>query len=290
MVVRRLFVAGAGQMGQAIAEAAAVSGISVVLSDVSEAMLGRGIKGIEASLNQAIERWTITASEKKAILSRIETVVGIRDTGSYDFAIEAVPEDIEPKKEVFRELDSLCGPDTILVTTTSTLSISDIGSITDRQDRIVGMHFLSAVPRAAVVEVVRAMKTSDSTFEAAKDLARTMGKQVVEVYEYPGFVTTRVIIPFINEAVYALMEGVAGPEDIDNAVKLGFGFPMGPLEIADTIGLDYLMSLMDSLFRELGDSKYKPCPLIRRMVREGKLGRKTGIGFFAYGSSGGLRS
>lgn len=289
MVVRRIFVAGAGQMGQAIAETAAVSGISVVLSDLSEVRLEQGIGGIEASLNEAIERWAITASEKRAILSRIETVVGAQDTGECEFAIEAVPEDMELKKAVFRELDNLCGPDTILVTTTSTLSISDIGAVTGRQDRIVGMHFLSAVPRAAMVEVVRAMKTSDATFGAAKDLAGSMGKQVVEVYEYPGFVTTRVMIPFINEAVYALMEGVAGAEDIDAAMKLGFGFPMGPLEIADTIGLDYLMSLMESLFRQLGDSKYKPCPLIRRMVREGKLGRKTGMGFFAYGSGGGRR-
>jgi 3-hydroxybutyryl-CoA dehydrogenase len=289
MVVRRIFVAGAGQMGQAIAETAAVSGISVVLSDLNQARLNQGMRGIEASLNEAIERWAITASEKKAILSRIETVLGVQDTAECEFAVEAVPEEMELKKAVFRELDNLCDPDTILVTTTSTLSISDIGAVTGRQDRVVGMHFLSAVPRAAMVEVVRAMKTSDATFAAAKGLARSMGKQVVEVYEYPGFVTTRVMIPFINEAVYALMEGVAGPEDIDAAVKLGFGFPMGPLEIADTIGLDYLMSLMESLFKELGDSKYKPCPLIRRMVREGKLGKKTGLGFFAYDNGGGRR-
>lgn len=289
MAVRKVFVAGAGQMGQGIAETAATAGIAVVLSDVSKAKLRLGLAGIEASLNKAIERWAITASEKKAILSRIEAVTGLERTEDCEFAIEAVQEDIGLKKTVFSQLDERCGPETILVTTTSTLSITDLGAVTDRQDRIVGMHFLFAVPRAEMVEVVRAMKTSQSTFEAAKDLARTMGKEVVEVHEYPGFVTARVMIPFINEAVYALMEGVASPHDIDTAVKLGFGFPMGPLEIADTIGLDDLMLLMESLFRELGEFKYKPCPLIRRMVREGKLGKKTGMGFFSYKSSGGRR-
>jgi 3-hydroxybutyryl-CoA dehydrogenase len=289
MAVRKVFVAGAGKMGQGIAETAATAGIAVVLSDVSKAKLQRGLSGIEASLNEAIERWAITASEKRAILSRIETVTGLEKTDDCEYAIEAVQENIGLKKEVFRQLDKCCEPGTILVTTTSTLSITDIGAVTNRQDKIVGMHFLFAVPRAEMVEVVRAMKTSQSTFDAAKNLARTMGKEVVEVYEYPGFVTARVMIPFINEAVYALMEGVASPQDIDTAVKLGFGFPMGPLEIADTIGLDDLMLLMESLFRELGEFKYKPCPLIRRMVREGKLGKKTGMGFFAYESSGGRR-
>jgi 3-hydroxybutyryl-CoA dehydrogenase len=240
-------------------------------------------------LSQAIERWAITASEKKAILSRIETVIGLEETGDCQFAIEAVHEDIGLKKAVFKQLDEHCAPEAVLVTTTSTLSITDIGSATARPDRIVGIHSLFAVPRAAMVEVVRAMRTSESTFEAAKDLARSMGKEVVEVYEYPGFVTARVMIPFINEAVYALMEGVAVSEDIDTAVKLGFGFPMGPLELADTIGLDDLMSLMESLFKELGEFKYKPCPLIRRMVREGKLGKKAGMGFFAYGGGGDRR-
>jgi 3-hydroxybutyryl-CoA dehydrogenase len=289
MAVRRIFVAGAGQMGQGIAESAATSGIVVVLSDVSRLKLAQGIAGIESSLNKAIERWVITASEKRSILSRIETVVGVKETGECDFAIEAVPEDIDLKKTVFRQLDSRCEPGTILVTSTSTLSITDIADVTGRQDKVVGMHFLFPVPRAAMVEIVRALKTSNRTFEAAGELASQMGKEIVEVHEYPGFVTTRVMIPFINEAVYALMEGVASPGDIDTAVKLGFGFPIGPLELADTIGLDDLMSLMESLFRELGDFKYRPCPLIRRMVREGKLGKKTGEGFFTYENGGDRR-
>lgn len=282
MATRKIFIAGAGRIGQGIAETAAVAGVGVVLSDLSQSKLRQGIAGIESSLNQAIERWSITANEKKIIMGRIETVVGIEDVEDCEFAIEAVPEDLDLKKKVFEELDRLCGPETILVTSTSTLSITDIGSVTRRADRIVGMHFLFPVPRAAMVELVRALHTSGETFESAKDLAEQLGKKVVEVYEYPGFVTTRVMIPFINEAAYALMEGVASARGIDDAVKLGFGFPMGPLELADTVGIDDLLALMESLFKELGDFKYRPCPLIRRMVREGKLGRKVGRGFFSY--------
>jgi 3-hydroxybutyryl-CoA dehydrogenase len=282
MSVRRIFVAGAGQMGQGIAEAAASSGIEVVLSDIDEARLHQGIAGIEASLNQSIERWAITASEKRAIVSRIETVIGVADTAKCDFAIEAVPESMDLKKPVFQAFDNACPEETILVTTTSTLSITELGSVTGRSDRVVGMHFLFPVSRAAMVEIVRALETSDRTFRAAGSLALQMGKEIVEVYEYPGFITTRVMIPFINEAAYALMEGVAKAVDIDRAIKLGFGFPMGPLELADTVGLDSLMVLMERLFRELGDPKYKPCPLIRRMVREGNLGKKTRKGFLSY--------
>lgn len=286
MAVRRVFVAGAGQMGQGIAETAATSGISVVLSDVTDSRLRQGLAGIEASLNKAIERWAITASEKRAILSRIGTVVGIEGTDGCDFAIEAVPEDLRLKKRVFEELDRKCDSGTILVTSTSTLSITEIGSVTARPEKILGMHFLFPVPRAAMVEIVRALRTSDQTFEAATELATQLNKEIVEVHEYPGFVTTRIMVPFINEAVFTLMEGVAGASDIDKAVKLGYGFPTGPLELADTIGLDEVMLLMERLFKELGDLKYKPCPLIRRMVREGKLGKKSGRGFFKYDGSG----
>jgi 3-hydroxybutyryl-CoA dehydrogenase len=273
-------------MGQGITETAATSGISVVLSDVTDSRLRQGLAGIEASLNKAIERWAITAGEKKTILSRIGTVVGIDETCGCDFAIEAIPEDMRLKKQVFQELDRKCDSGTILVTSTSTLSITEIGSVTSRPDKILGMHFLFPVTRAAMVEIVRALQTSDQTFEAAKELASQMHKEIVEVHEYPGFVTTRIMIPFINEAVFTLMEGVAGASDIDRAIKLGFGFPTGPLELADNIGLDEVMLLMERLFKELGDLKYKPCPMIRRMVREGKLGKKSGRGFFRYDGSG----
>lgn len=286
MAVRKIFIAGAGEMGQGIAESAARAGISVVLADIDKSRLEEGMAGIEADLNEAIERWAITAGEKKAILSRIETVVGLHGAGDCDFAMEAVPETLDLKKSVFADLEHVCPEETILVTSTSTLSITEIGSDTSRPDRIVGMHFLFPVPRAAMVEVVRAMKTSDETYESAKALASQMGKEIVEVYEYPGFVTTRVMIPYINEAAYVLMEGVASAPDIDRAMKLGFGFPMGPLELADTIGLDVLMRLMERLFRELGDLKFRPCPLLRRMVREGRLGKKCGEGFLSYGGDG----
>jgi 3-hydroxybutyryl-CoA dehydrogenase len=289
MAVKRIFVAGAGEVGRGIAEAAASSGIAVVLSDISNSKLEEGLAGIETSLNKAIEKWAITASEKRSILSRIKTVVGVCALDKCAFAIEAVPEDMDLKKSVFRILDSQCEPETVLVTSTSTLSITAIGSVTGRHDRIVGMHFLLPVPKAAMVEVVRALKTSEETFELAKGFAEQMGKQIVEVYEYPGFVTTRVMIPFINEAIFTLMEGVASADGIDAAIKLGFGFATGPLELADTIGLDELMRSMESLFKELGDLKYKPCPLLRRMVREGHLGKKTGQGFFTYDSNGDRR-
>ncbi len=286
MAVRKIFIAGAGEMGQGIAESAARAGISVVLGDISQSRLDEGMTGIETDLDEAIERWAITAGEKKAVLSRIETVVGLGGAGDCEFAMEAVPEQLELKKSVFADLDDVCPEGTIFVTSTSTLSITEIGSVTSRPDRIVGMHFLFPVPRAAMVELVRAMKTSDETYESAKTLASQMDKEIVEVYEYPGFVTTRVMIPYINEASYALMEGVATAVDIDRAMKLGFGFPMGPLELADTIGLDVLMRLMERLFRELGDLKFKPCPLLRRMVREGKLGKKCGEGFLSYDVDG----
>jgi 3-hydroxybutyryl-CoA dehydrogenase len=282
MAIRKVFIAGAGRMGQGIAEAAATSGIDVILYDVDQSRLDLGMAGIEASLNDAIERWAITAGEKHTILSRIRTCIGIEEAEPCDFAIEAVPEDIGLKKEVFASFDKHFGGKTILVTSTSTLSITEIGSVTGRPDRIVGMHFLFPVPRASMVEVVRAIKTSDDTLAAATALASQMGKRIIQVHEYPGFITTRVMIPFINEAAHALMEGVAEAGDIDQAIKLGLGLPLGPLELADTFGLDDLMMLMESLFRQLGDLKYKPCPLIRRLVRDGYLGKKTGRGFLIY--------
>ena len=286
MAVKRIFIAGAGKIGQGIAEVAAYSGIEVVLSDIDEHVLEAGLDGIENSLDGAIERWGITAGEKRAILSRIRTVVGVDEAAGCEFAIGAVPERMKLKKELFKKLDDACDPDTILVTTTSTLSITRIAEETSRPDKVVGMHFLYPVPRADVVEVVRALKTSDETFGSAVGFAEEMKKRVVEVYEYPGFVTTRVIVPFINEAAYALLEGVASAEGIDTAMKLGFGFPVGPLEMADNIGLDEVILWMEGLHRELGDFKYRPCPLLRKMVRDRKLGRKTGEGFYKYPDGG----
>ncbi len=289
MAIKRIFIAGAGRMGQGIAEAAATAGIEVDMSDIDQSKIDEGMAGIESSLNRSIERWALTAGEKHIILSRIQPMMNIENAADPDFAFEAVPEDLELKKAVFTSFDEHFGDQTVFVTSTSTLSITDLAGVTGRPDRIVGMHFLFPVPRAAIVEVVGALKTSDETLRSAKSLAAQMKKRIIEVHEYPGFITTRVMIPFINEAAYALMEGVAGAGDIDEAIKLGFGFPIGPLELADTIGLDDLMTLMESLFRELGDFKYKPCPMIRRLVRGGRLGKKTGSGFLTYDSGeGGL--
>jgi 3-hydroxybutyryl-CoA dehydrogenase len=283
---RKIFIAGAGLIGQGIAEVAASSGMEVVLSDLDESTLEAGMAGIENSLDTSIERWGITAGEKRAILSRIRTVVGIEATEGCEFAIGAVPERLSIKMAVFRHFEEAFAPETIFVTTTSTLSITRIAAETLRPEKVVGMHFLYPVPKRNVVEVVRALKTSDETLAAAVQLASEMKKKVVEVYEYPGFVTTRVIIPFINEAVYALMEGVASAEGIDTAMKLGFGFPVGPLELADSIGLDEVIQRMEGMFHELGDFKYRPCPLLRKMVRDQKLGRKTGEGFYKYPDTG----
>jgi len=284
MAIKRIFIAGAGRMGQGIAEAAATAGIEVDISDIDKSRLDQGMAGIETSLNKAIERWALTAGEKRVILSRIRPVMNIEDGADHDFAIEAVPEDPELKKTVFAGFDEHFGDQTVFVTSTSTLSITDLAGATGRPDRIVGMHFLYPVPHAAMVEVVGALKTSDKTLRSAKSLAAQMKKRIIEVHEYPGFITTRVMIPFINEAAYALMEGVATAGDIDEAIKLGFGFPIGPLELADTIGLDDLMTVMESLFGVLGDLKYKPCPMIRRLVMAGRLGKKTGRGFLTYDS------
>jgi 3-hydroxybutyryl-CoA dehydrogenase len=287
MAINRIFIAGAGRMGQGIAEAAATAGIIVDISDIDSTRLEQGMAGIESSLDRAIERWVLTEGEKRIILSRIKPAKDIQSVADPDFAIEAVPENLDLKRSVFASFDEHFGKRTILVTSTSTLTITDLARATGRPDKVVGMHFLFPVPHAAMVEVSGALKTSEETLRAAKSLAARMKKRVIELHEYPGFVTTRVMIPFINEAAYAVMEGVANAADVDEAIKLGFGFPMGPLELADMIGLDDLMILMESLFRELGDFKYKPCPKIRRLVRAGHLGKKTGRGFLRYDSGEG---
>jgi 3-hydroxybutyryl-CoA dehydrogenase len=289
MAIKRIFIAGAGRMGQGIAEAAAAAGIEVDISDIDQPTLDLGFAGIEASLDRSIQRWALTEGEKSVILSRIHPALRIADADDPDFAIEAVFEDFALKRTIFRLFDENFVQGTILVSSTSTLSITDLADATGRPDRVVGMHFLYPVPHAEMVEVVEALKTSAATLRSAKALATRLKKRIIEVHEYPGFITTRVMIPFINEAAYALMEGVATAEDIDEAIKLGFGFPMGPLELADTIGLDDLMRLMESMFRELGDFKYKPCPIIRRLVRAQRLGKKTGGGFLSYDDGGGDR-
>jgi len=284
--VLRIAVIGGGTMGQGIAQVASQAGIDVLIIEKDEEGLKASLAGIEDKLDWEISRWAKTVSDKKAIMSRIRGSVEIADVAEHPIVIEALPENLATKKMMFAVLDEICQPETIFVTNTSTLSITEIATATQRQSQIIGMHFLYPVPKTAVVEVVRGLKTSDQTFNRIRRFAIQLNKTPIEVYEYPGYVTTRVILPMLNEAMYVLMEGVATAEGIDTALKLGYNMELGPLQLADQMGLDEVMMWMETLFRELGDLKYRPCPLLRKMVRAGHLGKKTGQGFFHYDESG----
>ena len=284
--VLRIAVVGGGTMGQGIAQVASQAGIDVLLIEKDEAGLQASKAAIEDKLDWEISRWAKTVSDKKAILSRIRGSVEISDVSEYPIVIEALPENLAIKKSMFAMLDEICQPETIFVTNTSTLSITEIATATQRQGQVIGMHFLYPVPKTAVVEVVRGLKTSDATVSRIRRFAVQLNKTPIEVYEYPGYVTTRVILPMLNEAMYVLMEGVATAEGIDTALKLGYNMESGPLQLADQMGLDEVMMWMETLFRELGDLKYRPCPLLRKMVRAGQLGKKTGHGFFRYDEMG----
>lgn len=279
-------VVGLGVMGQGIAQSIATAGIEVVVVEKSEKKLSHQLRVLEESLENDIQRWTMTKSEKRAILSRVKGTTDIALVSKIPIIIEAVDENFELKRKLFHELDQLCEPETILVSNTSTLNLSKLAASTKRADKVIGMHFLNPVPKVPLVELVRGMKTSDETFHNVQKLAQRLGKTPIEVFEYPGFVTTRIIIPLLNEAMYILMEGVASAESIDTAMRLGYEFRYGPLELADMMGLDEVLAWMDSLFHELGEAKYRPCPLLRQMVRKGKLGKKMGEGFFKYDDHG----
>lgn len=284
--IHTIAVIGLGIMGQGIAQTIATAGIEVIAVEKSEKRLHHQLKYLDESLDNEIHRWTMTKSEKRAILARIKGNTELSAVAHIPVVIEAVDENFELKKKLFHELDSLCEPNTILISNTSTLNLSKLAASTKRADKVIGMHFLNPVPKVPLVELVRGMKTSDETFNAVKKLAQRLGKTPIEVFEYPGFVTTRIIIPLLNEAMYILMEGVATSESIDTAMRLGYEFRYGPLELADMMGLDEVLAWMDSLFHELGEAKYRPCPLLRQMVRKGKLGKKTGEGFFKYDEHG----
>ena len=282
VVFRKIAVIGFGTMGQGIAQTISQKGILVIIVEKNTKALKNGLSELSMALDKEIERWGITESEKRAILSRISGTENLGEIENVDIVIEAIVEDIDAKKELFKKIDKICPPKTIFITNTSTLSISETAKVTKREDKIIGMHFLTPVPKIPVVELVRGLKTSNETYLKVKKFAETIEKTAVEVYEYPGHITTRVIIPLLNEAMHVLMEGVATAEGIDTAMRLGFNFNMGPLALADMMGLDVVMEWMETLFRELGDLKYKPCPILRKLVREGHLGRKTGKGFFEY--------
>jgi len=282
VVFRKIAVIGFGTMGQGIAQTISQKGILVIIVEKNTKALKKGLSELSMALDKEIEKWGITESEKRAILSRISGTENLGEIENVDIVIEAIVEDIDAKKELFKKIDKICPPKTIFITNTSTLSISETAKVTKREDKIIGMHFLTPVPKIPVVELVRGLKTSNETYLKVKKFAETIEKTAVEVYEYPGHITTRVIIPLLNEAMHVLMEGVATAEGIDTAMRLGFNFNMGPLALADMMGLDVVMDWMETLFRELGDLKYKPCPILRKLVREGHLGRKTGKGFFEY--------
>jgi len=278
----KIVIVGGGIMGQGIAQTAARKGLEVLLVEVDEEALRHALEGISETLDREIEKWALTASEKKGILSRIKGTVNYSDITDQVFLIEAVPERLDLKQALFHELEQHCVPEAILITNTSTLSITELASGTTRPDKVIGMHFLSPVPKVKVVELVRGVHTSTQTFQRSLQLASRLERSAIEVFESPGYVTTRVIVPMINEAIHVLMEGVASADDIDTALRLGYELNIGPLAMADRMGLDTLLTWLDTLFRDLGDQKYRPCPLLRMMVRAGLLGAKTGQGFFRY--------
>lgn len=281
--IPQIAVIGGGIMGQGIAQTASSNGIEVILVEKNEKLAEVALKHLESSMNQEIERWSLTIGEKKSIMSRIKTTGKIEDAAHCPIIIEAINEDFGLKKRLFHLLDQACDPSTIIVSNTSTLNLTKLADETNRPDRVIGMHFLNPVPKIPLVELIRAMKTSDETFIMVKEFAETqLGKKVVEVFEYPGFVTTRVIIPMINEAMQVFSEGIATAEGIDTAMKLGYGFQTGPLALADMMGLDDVLMWMEQLWQQLGEPKFRPAPVLRRMVREGKLGKKSGEGFFKY--------
>ena len=283
---REVVIVGAGLMGQGLAEAIASKGNEVILVDKTTKLAHRGIKGISESIDREIGRWGLTESDKKAILARIHPSADLSEAEDAEIVFEAIPEDLKLKRELLQELDDICPEDTILVTNTSTLSISEIASFTKRPRKVIGMHFLNPVSRIPLVEIIKGLRTDEDTFKRAVEFAESLDKKWITVNEYPGYVTTRIIVPFMNEAMHVLMEGVASAEDIDEALKLGFGFNVGPLALADQMGLDVVMTWMDNLLRELSEHKYNPCPLLRKLVRAGHLGVKTGRGFFRYDDDG----
>ena len=282
MEIKKVGVIGAGQMGHGIALVSAKAGFNVILRDVKEEFVKKGISKIERFLDKSIEKGKMAAEEKKKILSRIKGTTKLEDFEDVDLVIEAIFENVKVKKELFKELDSICKKETIFSSNTSTIPITDIASATKRPEQFIGMHFMNPVPIMKLVEVIRGLITSDETAVCIKELAEKMGKTPVEVNDGPGFVSNRVLFSMINEAIFCLMDGTGTAESIDSVMKLGMNHPMGPLELADLIGLDVSLSIMNVLYDGFNDSKYRPCPLLKKMVQAGYLGRKSGRGFYDY--------
>jgi len=287
--MKQAAVVGGGTMGNGIAHVFALNGWSVTLIDAAPAALEKALKTIRANLERQAKKGTIPPEAVEQALARIRTAGDAQAAAGADIAVEAVSENPQVKFAVFQALDKALGPDAILASNTSSISITELAAKTGRADKVVGMHFMNPVPMMELVEVIRGHATSDATTTAVMELARALGKTPVEVNDYPGFVANRVLMPMINEAIFCVMEGVATPEAIDTVMKLGMAHPMGPLALADFIGLDVCLAILEVLHRGLGDDKYRPCPLLRRMVAAGELGKKTGKGFYGYQSAVGSR-
>ncbi|KUP21208.1 3-hydroxyacyl-CoA dehydrogenase NAD-binding domain-containing protein [Paenibacillus sp. DMB5] len=287
MKFKKIGVIGGGTMGQGIAEMLAAKGLDVLLVEKNAERLDYSYEMIETNLDKQLEKWAITQAEKKLILSRIQKVTHFAELSSCDMVIETITEDLEDKQKVFNQLDQVCPSHIILASNTSTLSLTELASSTMYPERVIGMHFIHPVGKVDLVEIVRGLKTSDSTFEDTKTFVdEIVEKKGVMIYESPGFVTSRLICLFINEAMHVLQEGVASPEDIDDAMRIGYQFQHGPLEMADRFGLDSVLAALENMFREYGELKYRPSTILKKMVRAGQLGAKSGEGFFKYDKDG----
>jgi 3-hydroxybutyryl-CoA dehydrogenase len=275
-------VIGAGQMGNGIVQVAAAAGLNVIMSDIKTEFTEKGLKAIDKNLQRSVEKGKLPAEEKAAIMGRIRTTTELKDMAGADFVVEAATENEQLKFGIFKELDTVCPSHVILSTNTSSIPIGRIAGQTKRPEKVIGMHFMNPVPVMKLVEVIRGIATSQETFDLTWELAQKFGKTPAEASDYPGFIANRILLPMINEAIYCLYHGVGKKEDIDTVMKLGMNHPMGPLTLADLIGLDTCLAIMETLYNGFKDSKYRPCPLLRKYVEAGWLGRKTGKGFYDY--------